>query len=150
MHCLIASSSTTFTVYPSLWVLPDETLHRICAGISHDITKNHVAALVVQLAEKGTLSLEDPVQKWLPLHLNLAQSTFPAQNRILSLQSNEDHERMLWPCEAGGMTRKFRIQSVRPNPSPEAPSAPRVSRSLRWSALSGRRVETPAAIKMNL
>ena len=61
-------------------VLPAETLHRICAGVSHDsaamepqmlfaigsITKNHVAALVLQLAEEGALSLEDPVQKWLP------------------------------------------------------------------------------------
>ena len=61
-------------------ILPNETVHRICAGVSHDsvwvepqmlfaigsITKNQVAALILQLAEEGVLSLEDPVQRWLP------------------------------------------------------------------------------------
>jgi D-alanyl-D-alanine carboxypeptidase len=61
-------------------VLPDGTVHRICAGISHEsvamrpdmlfatgsITKNLVAALVLQLAEEGILSLDDKVTKWLP------------------------------------------------------------------------------------
>jgi len=61
-------------------VMPDGTVHRICAGFSHDsvamqpdmlfatgsITKNLVAALVLQLAEEGILSLDDKVTKWLP------------------------------------------------------------------------------------
>jgi D-alanyl-D-alanine carboxypeptidase len=61
-------------------VLPDDSVHSICAGVSHDgaamepgmlfaigsITKNQVAALILQLAEEGALSLEDPIQKWLP------------------------------------------------------------------------------------
>lgn len=61
-------------------ILPNEVPHRICAGVSHDtvamdpqmlfalgsITKNQVAALILRLAEEGRLSLEDPVQRWLP------------------------------------------------------------------------------------
>ncbi|MBI5021586.1 MAG: beta-lactamase family protein [Ignavibacteriales bacterium] len=61
-------------------ILPDGTIHRVCAGISHDtvavkpamlfaigsITKNMVAALILQLAEEGLLSLDDPLHKWLP------------------------------------------------------------------------------------
>ena len=61
-------------------VLPDGTIHRVCAGVSHDsvamapqmlfaigsITKNLVAALILQLAEEGALSLEDSLHKWLP------------------------------------------------------------------------------------
>ena len=61
---------------------PDGTTHLVAAGFSHDtvamkpsmlfatgsITKNMVAALVLQLAEEGLLSLEDSVKKWLPGH----------------------------------------------------------------------------------
>lgn len=61
-------------------VLPNDSVHRICAGISHDsvmmaphmlfatgsITKNFVAALVLQLAEEGRLSLDDHIGRWLP------------------------------------------------------------------------------------
>jgi len=61
-------------------VFPDGSIRRICAGISHDtvsvkpemlfavgsITKNLVATLILQLAEEGVLSLEDPFYKWLP------------------------------------------------------------------------------------
>jgi len=61
-------------------VLPDGRLWRGTSGISHpgekmspdmafaigSITKNMVAALLLQLAEEGTLSLEDPIGKWLP------------------------------------------------------------------------------------
>jgi D-alanyl-D-alanine carboxypeptidase len=61
-------------------VLPNDTLHRICAGFSHDsvamvphmlfavgsITKNLVATLILRLAEDGVLSLEDPLRRWLP------------------------------------------------------------------------------------
>ena len=63
-------------------ILPDGSIHRITAGFSHDtiamkpsmlfavgsITKNVVAALVLQLAEEGLLSLEDPLRKWLPAY----------------------------------------------------------------------------------
>jgi len=62
--------------------MPDGSIHRIVAGFSHDtvpvnpdmlfaigsITKNMVAALVLQLAEDGVLSLEDPLHKWLPIY----------------------------------------------------------------------------------
>ena len=61
-------------------VLPDGSIHRNVAGFSHDtvnmqpdmlfaigsITKNMVAALVLQLAEEGLLSLEDSLHNWLP------------------------------------------------------------------------------------
>jgi D-alanyl-D-alanine carboxypeptidase len=61
-------------------ILPDGSIHRIVAGLSHDtvamhpdmlfaigsITKNVVASLVFQLAEEGLLSLEDPLYQWLP------------------------------------------------------------------------------------
>src|SRR5512136_2592672 len=60
-------------------VLPDSRLLLAAAGISHDrvrmspdkafaigsITKNMVAAMLLQLAEEGKLSLEDPISKWL-------------------------------------------------------------------------------------
>lgn len=63
-------------------ILPDGTLWRGVSGISHDavkmapemafaigsITKNMVAALALQLAEEGKLSLEDPIGKWLPAY----------------------------------------------------------------------------------
>jgi len=61
-------------------IMPDGSIHRIVAGFSHDsiaiepdmlfaigsITKNVVAALVLQLAEEGILSLNDPISRWLP------------------------------------------------------------------------------------
>lgn len=61
-------------------ILPNGQVHRICAGISADtvamrpdmlfaigsITKNVVAALMLQLAEEGALSLNDPLHRWLP------------------------------------------------------------------------------------
>ncbi len=61
-------------------VLPDGSIHCVCAGFSHDtvamkphmlfatgsITKNFVATLILQLAEEGVLSLGDRLNKWLP------------------------------------------------------------------------------------
>jgi len=61
-------------------ILPDDSLRCYVGGVSHDsvavrpdmliavgsITKNFVAALVLQLAEEGILSLEDPLHRWLP------------------------------------------------------------------------------------
>ena len=63
-------------------VLPDQSVRLVVGGMSHDsvpirtdmlfaigsITKNVVAALVLQLAEEGVLSLEDPLHKWLPAY----------------------------------------------------------------------------------
>jgi len=69
-------------------ILPDGTFWRGASGISHpgvkmspemafaigSITKNMVAALMLQLAEEGKLSLEDPIGNWLPSypHVNAA------------------------------------------------------------------------------
>jgi D-alanyl-D-alanine carboxypeptidase len=64
------------------FMLPDGTLWRGVSGVSHEavemapdmafaigsITKNMVAALALQLAEEGKLSLEDPIGKWLPAY----------------------------------------------------------------------------------
>ena len=61
-------------------ILADDSLRCYTGGVSHDtvsvqremliaagsITKNFVAALVLQLAEEGVLSLEDSLHKWLP------------------------------------------------------------------------------------
>jgi D-alanyl-D-alanine carboxypeptidase len=60
-------------------IMPDGSIHKIVAGFSHDtvaihpgmlfaigsITKNIVAALVLQLAEEGVLTLNDPLSRWL-------------------------------------------------------------------------------------
>jgi len=61
-------------------ILADDSLRSYVGGVSHDsvavrpdmliavgsITKNFVAALVLQLAEEGVLALEDPLRRWLP------------------------------------------------------------------------------------
>ena len=61
-------------------ILPNGEIHRICAGVSHDtvsmcpnmlfaigsITKNLVAALILDLAEERILSLDDSLHRWLP------------------------------------------------------------------------------------
>ncbi len=61
-------------------ILGDGPVHCVVAGVSHDtvaivpdmlfaigsITKNMIAALVLALAEEDALSLDDPLQKWLP------------------------------------------------------------------------------------
>ena len=63
-------------------ILPDRSIHRIVAGISHEsvrirpemlfaigsITKNYVATLVLRLAEEGALSLDDSLSRWLPAY----------------------------------------------------------------------------------
>jgi D-alanyl-D-alanine carboxypeptidase len=63
-------------------ILPDGETHRFVAGFSHDstliepemvfaigsITKNVVAALVLQLAEEGILNLDNPISHWLPAY----------------------------------------------------------------------------------
>jgi D-alanyl-D-alanine carboxypeptidase len=64
-------------------IMPDGRIYKIVAGFSHDsiaiqpdmlfaigsITKNVVAALVLQLAEEGILRLNDPISRWLPKYL---------------------------------------------------------------------------------
>ncbi len=69
-------------------VLPNDSVHCICAGFSHDsvamaprmlfavgsITKNIVATLILRLAEDGVLSLEDPLHRWLPSMPNIDSS----------------------------------------------------------------------------
>jgi D-alanyl-D-alanine carboxypeptidase len=76
-NCLRRSSAKGASVAV---ILPDETIWRGVSGISHDtvkiqpemsfaigsITKNMVAALALQLAEEGKLSLDDPIGRWLP------------------------------------------------------------------------------------
>lgn len=61
-------------------MFPDKTIWRGASGFSHEmvamrpdmlfaigsITKNVVAALTLKLVEEGTLSLNDPLSKWLP------------------------------------------------------------------------------------
>jgi len=61
-------------------IFPDGAVWQGASGVSHpdvemspdmsfaigSITKNMVAALVLQLAEEGRLSLEDPISTWLP------------------------------------------------------------------------------------
>lgn len=61
-------------------ILPNGDIHRICAGISTDtvpmkphmlfaigsITKNMVAALILQLAEEELITLDDQLCRWLP------------------------------------------------------------------------------------
>jgi D-alanyl-D-alanine carboxypeptidase len=78
-------------------ILPNGDIHRICAGISADtvpmkphmlfaigsITKNMVAALILQLAEEGLLSLDDQLSKWLP--------SFPHVDRTITIRQLLNH-----------------------------------------------------------
>jgi D-alanyl-D-alanine carboxypeptidase len=78
-------------------ILPNGTIWRGTAGISHpgvtmspamafaigSITKNMVAALMLQLAEEGKLSLEDPIGKWLP--------SYPHVNPVITIRQMLNH-----------------------------------------------------------
>ncbi len=78
-------------------ILPNESLHRIAAGYSHDsvsidpdmlfaigsITKNMVSALVLQLSEEGVLDLGNPLHKWLP--------RYPHVNSTITLRQLMNH-----------------------------------------------------------
>jgi len=83
-------------------VFPDGTLWRGASGISHEaveiapdmafaigsITKNMVAALALQLAEEGKLSLEDPIGRWLP--------AYPHVNPAITIRQMLDHTSRLF------------------------------------------------------
>jgi D-alanyl-D-alanine carboxypeptidase len=78
-------------------ILPDGTLWRGAGGISHpgvkmspemafaigSITKNMVAALMLQLAEEGMLFLDDPIGKWLP--------SYPHVNPAITIRQMLNH-----------------------------------------------------------
>jgi len=89
-------------------VLPDSTIWRGASGVSHpavnmspdmafaigSITKNMVATLVLQLAEEGKLSLEDPIGKWLP--------SYPHVNPAITIRQMLNHTSglfMFWENE---------------------------------------------------
>jgi D-alanyl-D-alanine carboxypeptidase len=78
-------------------ILPAGTLWRGTSGISHagvnmspdmafaigSITKNMVAALMLQLAEEGKLSLDDPIGQWLP--------SYPHVNPAITIRQMLNH-----------------------------------------------------------
>jgi D-alanyl-D-alanine carboxypeptidase len=90
-------------------ILPDGTIWRGVSGVSHpganmspdmafaigSITKNMVAALMLQLAEEGKLSLDDPIGKWLP--------SFPHVNPAITIRQMLNHTSglfMFWENQA--------------------------------------------------
>ncbi|HOW66013.1 MAG TPA: serine hydrolase [Candidatus Paceibacterota bacterium] len=90
-------------------LFPDGTIWRGVSGISHpdvkmspdmafaigSITKNMVAALMLQLAEEGELSLEDPIGKWLP--------SYPHVNPAITIRQMLNHTSglfMFWDNQA--------------------------------------------------
>ncbi len=78
-------------------ILPDGKIHRFVAGYSNDstaiepemlfaigsITKNVVAALVLQLTEEGVLTLDDPISRWLP--------AYPYVDRTITIRQLLNH-----------------------------------------------------------
>lgn len=90
-------------------IFPDGTIWRGVSGISHpgvemsaemafaigSITKNMVAVLMLQLAEEGKLSLEDPIGKWLP--------SYPHVNPAITIRQMLNHTSglfMFWENQA--------------------------------------------------
>jgi D-alanyl-D-alanine carboxypeptidase len=108
-------------------VLPDGTLWRGAGGISHpgvkmspemafavgSITKNMVAALMLQLAEEGKLSLEDPIGKWLPSyrHVNPAITIRQMLNHTSGLFMFWDNQQ-LWDDLVRYRTKHFTPEEV--------------------------------------
>ncbi len=78
-------------------ILPDGTIWRGASGVSHpgvnmspdmafaigSITKNMVAALMLQLAEEGKLSLDEPIGQWLP--------SYPHVNPAITIRQMLNH-----------------------------------------------------------
>jgi D-alanyl-D-alanine carboxypeptidase len=108
-------------------VLPDGTLWRSTGGISHpgvqmspemafaigSITKNMVAALMLQLAEEGKLSLEDPIGKWLPSypHVNPAITIRQMLNHTSGLFMFWENQQ-LWDDLIRYRTKRFTPEEV--------------------------------------
>ena len=101
-HCAAKGASAAV-------ILPDGTEWEGAAGFSHadvemtpemafavgSITKNMAAALVLQLAEEGQLSLEDPLSRWLP--------SYPHVNGAITVRQLLDHTSglfMFWDNQA--------------------------------------------------
>ncbi|MCU0917900.1 MAG: beta-lactamase family protein [Planctomycetes bacterium] len=108
-------------------LLPDGTLWRGAAGISHpgvemspemafaigSITKNVVAALMLQLAEEGKLCLEHPIGKWLPSypHVDPAITIRQMLNHTSGLFMFWDNQQ-LWDDLIRCRTQHFTPQDV--------------------------------------
>jgi len=107
--------------------LPEGTLWRGVSGVSHDavtmapdmafaigsITKNMVAALALQLAEEGKLSLEDPIGKWLPAypHVNPAITIRQMLNHTSGLFMFWENQR-IWDDLIRYRTKAFTPEEV--------------------------------------
>jgi len=108
-------------------ILPDGYVWRGAGGISHpgvnmgpemafaigSITKNMVAALMLQLAEEGKLSLEDPIGKWLPSypHVNPAITIRQMLNHTSGLFMFWDNQQ-LWDDLVRYRTKHFTPEEV--------------------------------------
>ncbi len=108
-------------------VLPDGALWRGASGISHpdvnmspdmafaigSITKNVVAALLLQLAEEGKLSLDDPIGNWLPSypHVNPAITIRQMLNHTSGLFMFWDNQQ-LWDDLVRYRTKHFTPEEV--------------------------------------
>jgi D-alanyl-D-alanine carboxypeptidase len=108
-------------------VLPDGVAWRGAAGLSHDdvamrphmsfavgsITKNMVAALVLQLAEEERLSLDDPISRWLPDHPHVSGAITVRQllNHTSGLFMFWDNQ-ALWDDLMRDRTRVFTPEEV--------------------------------------
>lgn len=108
-------------------IFPDHTHWHGVSGVSHrdvrmspdmsfaigSITKNMVAALVLQLAEEGKLSLEDPLSRWLPTypHVNGAITIRQLLNHSSGLFMFWDNQR-IWDDLIRDRTRAFTPEEV--------------------------------------
>ena len=108
-------------------ILPDGSLWQGTSGISHEsvrmrpemafavgsITKNMVAALILQLAEEGQLSLGDPIGKWLPTypHVNGAITIRQLLNHTSGLFMFWDNQK-LWDDLIQDRTRVFAPEEI--------------------------------------
>ncbi len=119
-HCDVKGASVAV-------ILPDGAIWRGASGISHpgvnmspdlafaigSITKNLVAALMLQLAEEGKLSLEDPIGKWLPSypHVNPAITIRQMLNHTSGLFMFWDNQQ-LWDDLIRYRTKNFTPEEV--------------------------------------
>ncbi|MBN2354542.1 beta-lactamase family protein [candidate division KSB1 bacterium] len=108
-------------------ILPDGTTRLVVGGVSHDsiriepnmvfaigsITKNMVAALALQLAEEGVLSLEDSLHRWLPSYPHVDSSITIRQllNHTSGLYMFWDNQK-IWDDLKAYRTRVFTPEEV--------------------------------------